>query len=60
MGEDEHACFPLHRGVSIALYEAGATMSDEIKRQYVNYLFFKVDAAWRRLSREEQPREERV
>ena len=31
-------------------------MSDEIKRQYVNYLFFKVDPAWRRLSREERDR----
>jgi chlorite dismutase len=29
-------------------------MSDEIKCQYVNYLFFKLDAAWRRLSREER------
>ena len=26
-------------------------MSDEIKRQYVNYLFYKVDPAWRRLPR---------
>jgi len=26
----------------------------EIKRQYVNYLFFKVDPAWRRLSAEER------
>jgi chlorite dismutase len=31
-------------------------MSDEIKRQYVNYLFFKADPAWRRLSREERDR----
>jgi len=31
-------------------------MSDEIKRQYVNYLFFKADAAWRQLSREERDR----
>ncbi|MGD0058549.1 MAG: chlorite dismutase family protein [Verrucomicrobiia bacterium] len=31
-------------------------MSDEIKRQYVNYLFFKVDPAWRRLSRDERDR----
>jgi len=29
-------------------------MSDEIKRQYVNYLFFKTDPAWRQLSREER------
>ncbi len=31
-------------------------MSDEIKRQYVNYLFFKVDPAWRRLSVDERER----
>ncbi len=31
-------------------------MSDEIKRQFVNYLFFKADPAWRRLSREERDR----
>jgi hypothetical protein len=31
-------------------------MSDEIKRQYVNYLFLKVDPAWRRLPREERGR----
>ena len=31
-------------------------MSDEIKRQYVNYLFFKADPAWRQLSREERDR----
>ena len=29
-------------------------MSEEIKRQYVSYLFFKVDPAWRRLPREER------
>lgn len=29
-------------------------MTDEIKRQYVNYLFFKVDPAWRRLPRAER------
>lgn len=31
-------------------------MSDEIKRQYVNYLFFKTEPAWRRLPREERER----
>jgi chlorite dismutase len=31
-------------------------MSDEIKRQYVNYLFFKAEPEWRRLSREERER----
>ena len=31
-------------------------MSDDIKRQYVNYLFFKVDPAWRRLARDERER----
>ena len=31
-------------------------MSDEIKRQYVNYLFFKADPAWRRLPREQRER----
>ena len=31
-------------------------MSDEIKRQYVNYLFLKVDPAWRRLARDERER----
>ena len=31
-------------------------MSDEIKRQFVNYLFFKTEPAWRRLPREEQER----
>ena len=36
--------------------QIGAGMSDEIKRQYVNYLFFKVDPSWRRLSREERDR----
>jgi hypothetical protein len=46
MGEDEHACFPLHRGASIALNVVGATMSDAIKRQYVNHFFFKVDPAF--------------
>jgi chlorite dismutase len=29
-------------------------MNNEIKRQYVNYLFFKVDPAWRRLARQER------
>ncbi len=29
-------------------------MSDEIKRQYVNYLFFKADPAWRRLPRDQR------
>ena len=43
MGENEDACFPLHRDANIALNESGTTMSDEIKRQYVNYLFFKVE-----------------
>ena len=56
MGEDEHACFPLHRGASMALNRWRAIMSDEIKRQYVNYLFFKVDPAWRRMAREERDR----
>ena len=56
MREDEDACFPLHRGGSIALNVFTTTMSDEIKRQYVNYLFFKADPAWRRLSREERDR----
>src|SRR5262245_52498938 len=29
-------------------------MTDEIKRQYVNYFFFKTDAAWRRLPDKER------
>ena len=31
-------------------------MSDEINRQYVNYLFFKVDPGWRRQPRDERDR----
>src|SRR5271154_4716104 len=34
VGEDQDACFPLHRGASIALNVFPTTMSDEIKRQY--------------------------
>src|SRR5258708_3732731 len=56
VGEDQDTCFPLHRRGSIALNVFTTTMSDEIKRQYVNYLFFKADPAWRRLSREERDR----
>jgi chlorite dismutase len=29
-------------------------MNDEIKRQYVNYLFFKVDPLWRRLPKQDR------
>jgi chlorite dismutase len=36
---------------------AATTMSDEIKRQYVNYLFFKVNVAWRHLAREKRDRD---
>ena len=31
-------------------------MTDELKRQYVNYLFFKAAPEWRRLAREERER----
>jgi len=31
-------------------------MADEIKRQFVNYLFFQVETAWRRLDRAERDR----
>lgn len=35
---------------------ASPDMSNGITQQYVNYLFFKADPAWRRLSREERDR----
>src|SRR5438309_5609943 len=46
---------PVFLRVTLLVYRS---MSDEIKRQYVNYLFFKVDPAWRRQEQREQGKSE--
>src|SRR5437867_6068483 len=50
VGEDNYPCFSAHTAGSMS------DVGDEIKRQYVNYLFFKADPAWRRLARDERER----